>query len=114
MWDYADSWAELPARSLHPRLAWRLPSYARISAYCGIGRACRDTIPNSAPRFEYPIFRRCAENQIKMMLPPRKKPAHRGEPKVTLKTIAQHLGLTLGTASAALNDSAAARSMPQD
>ena len=34
------------------------------------------------------------------------------EPKVTLKTIAQHLGLTPGTVSAALNNSAAARSIP--
>src|SRR6266853_899433 len=48
-----------------------------------------------------------------MTLPPRKKPAHRGEPKVTLKTIAQHLGLTPGTVSAALNNSAAARSIPE-
>src|SRR5437879_10996508 len=43
----------------------------------------------------------------------RKKPAPRGEPKVTLKTIAQHLGLTPGTVSAALNNSAAARSIPE-
>src|SRR5215472_4584006 len=35
------------------------------------------------------------------------------EPKVTLKTIAQHLGLTPGTVSAALNNSAAARSIPE-
>jgi LacI family transcriptional regulator len=33
--------------------------------------------------------------------------------RVTLKTIAQHLGLTPGTVSAALNDSAAARSIPE-
>jgi DNA-binding LacI/PurR family transcriptional regulator len=33
--------------------------------------------------------------------------------KVTLKTIAEHLGLTPGTVSAALNDSAAARSIPE-
>ena len=32
--------------------------------------------------------------------------------KVTLKTIAQHLGLTPGTVSAALNNSKAARSIP--
>jgi len=35
------------------------------------------------------------------------------EPKVTLKTIAEHLGLTPGTVSAALNNSAAARSIPE-
>src|SRR5258705_11884383 len=33
--------------------------------------------------------------------------------KVTLKTIADHLGLTPGTVSAALNNSAAARSIPK-
>jgi LacI family transcriptional regulator len=33
--------------------------------------------------------------------------------KVTLKTIAEHLGLTPGTVSAALNNSAAARSIPE-
>ena len=47
-----------------------------------------------------------------MTLPPRKR-STRSEPKVTLKTIAQHLGLTPGTVSAALNDSPAARSIPQ-
>src|SRR5260370_36857373 len=45
--------------------------------------------------------------------PPRKKPAARSEAKVTLKTIAQHLGLTPGTVSAALNNSPAARSIPE-
>ncbi len=35
------------------------------------------------------------------------------EPKVTLKTIATRLGLTPGTVSAALNNSAAARSIPE-
>ena len=35
------------------------------------------------------------------------------EKKVTLKTIAAHLGLTPGTVSAALNNSAAARSIPE-
>jgi DNA-binding LacI/PurR family transcriptional regulator len=47
-----------------------------------------------------------------MTLPPRKKPSPRNEDKVTLKTIAQHLGLTPGTVSAALNNSPAARSLP--
>jgi len=48
------------------------------------------------------------------MTPPlRKKPAVRNEDKVTLKTIAQHLGLTPGTVSAALNNSPAARSIPE-
>ncbi len=42
----------------------------------------------------------------------KRKPDARREPKVTLKTIAQHLGLTPGTVSAALNNSAAARSIP--
>jgi LacI family transcriptional regulator len=43
---------------------------------------------------------------------PRKKPSPRIEDKVTLKTIAGHLGLTPGTVSAALNNSPAARSIP--
>lgn len=47
-----------------------------------------------------------------MTPPSRKRPIHH-EPKVTLKTIAQHLGLTSGTVSAALNNSPAARSIPQ-
>src|SRR5215469_16011383 len=42
-----------------------------------------------------------------------KKKSTNAEPKVTLKTIAQHLGLTPGTVSAALNNSAAARSIPE-
>ena len=36
-----------------------------------------------------------------------------GTPRVTLKTIATHLGLAIGTVSAALNDSAAARTIPE-
>jgi DNA-binding LacI/PurR family transcriptional regulator len=48
-----------------------------------------------------------------MTPPPRKKPAARNDAKVTLKTIAQHLGLTPGTVSAALNNSPAARSLPE-
>jgi LacI family transcriptional regulator len=47
-----------------------------------------------------------------MTPPPRKKLVTRSEEKVTLKTIAEHLGLTPGTVSAALNNSAAARSIP--
>ena len=43
----------------------------------------------------------------------KKKPVSQKEPRVTLKTIAQHLGLTSGTVSAALNNSAAARSIPE-
>jgi LacI family transcriptional regulator len=43
----------------------------------------------------------------------KKKPSPRRDRKVTLKTLAQHLGLTPGTISAALNDSAAARSLPE-
>lgn len=43
----------------------------------------------------------------------RKRSDTRKEPKVTLKTIAHHLGLTPGTVSAALNNSAAARSIPE-
>jgi len=48
-----------------------------------------------------------------MTSPPRKKSGPSGEDRVTLKTIAQHLGLTPGTVSAALNNSAAARSIPE-
>src|SRR6059058_839591 len=49
-----------------------------------------------------------------MMQPPRKKLLLRSEPRVTLKTIAYHLGLTPGTVSAALNNSPAARSIPEN
>src|SRR6516164_1380436 len=48
-----------------------------------------------------------------MTQPPRKKQTLRSEPRVTLKTIAEHLGLTPGTVSAALNNSPAARSIPE-
>lgn len=48
-----------------------------------------------------------------MTTPPRKRPVQGHAPKVTLKTIAQHLGLTPGTVSAALNNSPAARSIPE-
>src|SRR5215470_16479195 len=48
-----------------------------------------------------------------MTQPPRKKQLLRSEPRVTLKTIAEHLGLTPGTVSAALNNSPAARSIPE-
>jgi len=44
---------------------------------------------------------------------PRRKPGLRNENKVTLKTIAEQLGLTPGTVSAALNNSPAARSIPE-
>src|SRR5437762_8691654 len=47
-----------------------------------------------------------------MTPPPREKSGSRNEDKVTLKTIAEHLGLTPGTVSAALNNSPAARSIP--
>ncbi len=43
----------------------------------------------------------------------KKEAVRQGEPKVTLKTIADYLGLTPGTVSAALNNSAAARSIPE-
>jgi DNA-binding LacI/PurR family transcriptional regulator len=43
----------------------------------------------------------------------RKKSATPKEARVTLNTIAQHLGLTPGTVSAALNNSAASRSIPE-
>ncbi len=43
----------------------------------------------------------------------KRKAGHRKEHKVTLKTIAAHLGLTPGTVSAALNNSAASRSIPE-
>jgi LacI family transcriptional regulator len=42
-----------------------------------------------------------------------KKPPDRNESKVTLQTLAKHLGLAAGTISAALNDSAAARAIPE-
>lgn len=46
-------------------------------------------------------------------LPPNQKTGSRTSDKVTLKTIAEHLGLTAGTVSAALNNSPAARSIPE-
>jgi DNA-binding LacI/PurR family transcriptional regulator len=48
-----------------------------------------------------------------MKAPPGARAGHRNQRKVTLKTIAEYLGLTPGTVSAALNNSAAARSIPQ-
>src|ERR1700759_3116745 len=42
-----------------------------------------------------------------------KRTPDRNEPKVTLQTLAKHLGLTAGTISAALNDSAAAKAIPE-
>src|SRR5271168_1299548 len=48
-----------------------------------------------------------------MTYPMKKKSGSQGEQKVTLKTVAAHLGLTPGTVSAALNDSPAARSIPE-
>src|SRR6201995_5723507 len=44
-----------------------------------------------------------------MSITPKRKPTE----KVTLKVIAEHLGLTPGTVSATLNNSAAARSIPE-
>lgn len=46
-------------------------------------------------------------------LPPKRKTGSRTSDKVTLKTIAEHLGLTAGTVSAALNNSPAAQSIPE-
>ncbi len=43
----------------------------------------------------------------------RKRTPEAIEPRVTLKTLAEHLHLTAGTISAALNDSAAARAIPE-
>lgn len=37
----------------------------------------------------------------------------KAEPRVTLKTVAEHIGLTAGTVSAVLNNSAAAMRIPQ-
>jgi len=48
-----------------------------------------------------------------MTYPMKKKSGSPGEQKVTLKTVAARLGLTPGTVSAALNDSPAARSIPE-
>lgn len=44
---------------------------------------------------------------------PKKKQHSHSEPRVTLKMIAEHLGLTPGTVSAVLNNSSAARSIPK-
>ncbi len=60
----------------------------------------------------YPIFGRIAEDLWMTPLPPKRKTGSRTSDKVTLKTIAEHLGLTAGTVSAALNNSPAARSIP--
>jgi DNA-binding LacI/PurR family transcriptional regulator len=48
-----------------------------------------------------------------MTYSPKKKSAFPGEARVTLKTVAAYLGLTPGTISAALNNSPAARSIPE-
>src|ERR1700684_2316821 len=48
-----------------------------------------------------------------MSSPNKKGSAQKGEPRVTLKTLADYLGLTPGTISATLNNSAAARSIPE-
>jgi DNA-binding LacI/PurR family transcriptional regulator len=48
-----------------------------------------------------------------MTYSPKKKTVFPGQPRVTLKTVAAHLGLTPGTISAALNNSPAARSIPE-
>jgi len=48
-----------------------------------------------------------------MTTPNKKGSAQKGEPRVTLKTVADYLGLTPGTISATLNNSAAARSIPE-
>jgi DNA-binding LacI/PurR family transcriptional regulator len=48
-----------------------------------------------------------------MTPPPKRKTGARDEERVTLKTIAEHLGLTAGTVSAALNNSPAAKSIPE-
>ena len=42
-----------------------------------------------------------------------KKPGQKPQ-VITLKAVAQHLGLTPGTVSAVLNDSPSARSIPQE
>ncbi len=42
-----------------------------------------------------------------------KRTPDRNEPKVTLQTLARHLNLAVGTISAALNDSPAARAIPE-
>src|SRR5713101_1379886 len=56
-----------------------------------------------------PSFGRKRSLEDLWMTTPEKKRTHQ---KVTLKTIADHIGLTAGTVSAALNNSAAARSIP--
>jgi DNA-binding LacI/PurR family transcriptional regulator len=48
-----------------------------------------------------------------MKTPSKTKPGGRQSARVTLKTIANHLNLTPGTVSAALNNSSAARSIPE-
>jgi DNA-binding LacI/PurR family transcriptional regulator len=56
----------------------------------------------------------CSRRLFVEVLPmkPAKSSARRGKQNVTLRTIAEHLGLTPGTVSAALNNSAAAQSIP--
>ncbi len=48
-----------------------------------------------------------------MTIPAKKGSGMKSEPQVTLKTVADYLGLTAGTVSAALNNSAAASSIPE-
>jgi LacI family transcriptional regulator len=54
-----------------------------------------------------------SSRELEMTPLQRKKSGARSSDKVTLKTIATHLGLTAGTVSAALNNSPAARSIPE-
>jgi DNA-binding LacI/PurR family transcriptional regulator len=59
--------------------------------------------------------RRCDSKSVQQVENSRMTTSHnrRLSQRVTLKTIADHLGLTPGTVSAALNNSAAARSIPE-
>src|SRR5258707_1990609 len=61
----------------------------------------------------YPICGRFTEDLWMTLLPQKRKTGSRTSDKVTLKTIAEYLGLTAGTVSAALNNSPAARSIPE-
>src|SRR5260370_7648096 len=83
-----------------------------MAAYGTWGEGGRLPSRSAAQHFPYPYFGRCAEN-LSMTPPLRKKPAVRNEDKVTLKSIAQHVGMTPGTVSAVRKNSPAARSIPE-
>jgi hypothetical protein len=89
------------------------PQAALESRFMGYQAVPRGDPSQELTFIPYPIFGRFAEGVWMTPLPPKRKTGSRRPEKITLKTIAEHLGLTAGTVSAALNNSPAARSIPE-